>query len=409
MAELEAEHLLASANTTDPNVSLTANQTKVDNAVAAAKQAEAGHDDAGIVKAYGALQKEETSLGGAVGALQHDDAPQDATLIERGLGWDATATKASPGLPGGGADSPVAQVSIPSAEETAAQATGLQQLQSQIAGDLPSALTQITVEANGTWRQRNPKAAPTSAMEQAVAAEVAQGKSFSTIRRDQDDKYRAANASALVAPMEQRDVTPQYKRYEPGIAIPAALLDEAKRLYFSDASDAQIQAAVQKTLEGIAANIIRIAKSQVGLTEATNQNDGAILKFPNFFGRGSESWCNDFVSWVSTHAGVPINFSYVPTFEAWAKHDGRWTENPQPGGVYAILFTWSGSPDPAAAKPDHVGFDLGKNRNGTRKTLEGNSAPPGQAKEGVWIHNERTPNEIVGFVMLAPPPTAANT
>jgi hypothetical protein len=229
-------------------------------------------------------------------------------------------------------------------------------------------------------------------------------------QRDQDAKYREANASKLVPAMDQRDVTPQYQKYEPGIATPAALLNEAKQLYLSGASDAQIHGAVQKFLEGIPADTFSVAKSQLGLTEATNNDDGAVLKFPNFFGRGSEAYCIDFISWVATHAGVPIDFSYAPTFEAWAKQSGRWTENPQSGGVYAVLFTWSGSSNPAAATPDHGALDLNKkNPDGTFETLEANSAPAGQAKEGVYIHNDRRPSEVVGYIMLAPPPTAANT
>jgi peptidoglycan hydrolase-like protein with peptidoglycan-binding domain len=138
------------------------------------------------------------------------------------------------------------------------------------------------------------------------------------------------------------------------------------------------------------ARILAIAESQIGLIETTNNNDGAILKFPNYFGRGSESWCNDFVSWVYTHAGDNINYAYVPYYLDHLIQTGKWKgqSNPQPGDT--VLFDWNGD-----GTPDHIGIVKSVNGDGTIQTIEGNSAVNGQ-NEGVWEHT-RSMGTILGF------------
>jgi len=136
--------------------------------------------------------------------------------------------------------------------------------------------------------------------------------------------------------------------------------------------------------------MLQIAQGEIGTTERTNSNDGAVLKYPNYFGRHSEAYCSDFVSWVSTQAGQPMNQAYVPT----VKHDliasGRWKgkQNPQPGDL--VLFDWNHD-----GQPDHIGLVKSVNANGTITTIEGNTGGP-NGREGVW-EKTRTYDTILGF------------
>jgi len=135
--------------------------------------------------------------------------------------------------------------------------------------------------------------------------------------------------------------------------------------------------------------ILQMAESQIGTLE-TGTNGGPCLKYPNYFGRGSESWCADFVSWTLTHAGVPFNNPYCPSIVNNAKANGTWTHSPQPGDL--VLYDWDGD-----GVSDHVGIVKSLNSDGSIQTIEGNSAKPGTSQEGVWEHT-RYPSTIMGYV-----------
>jgi peptidoglycan hydrolase-like protein with peptidoglycan-binding domain len=138
--------------------------------------------------------------------------------------------------------------------------------------------------------------------------------------------------------------------------------------------------------------MLALAQSQVGTAEATNNNDGAVLKYPRSFGRGSEAWCADFMSWVSTNSGKPMNIPYCPNVEAHAKATGNWKgkNNPQPGDF--VLFDWNHD-----GVADHIGMVKTVNRDGTIGTIEGNTSNPRTGKEGVW-ERTRTMSTVLGFV-----------
>jgi peptidoglycan hydrolase-like protein with peptidoglycan-binding domain len=138
--------------------------------------------------------------------------------------------------------------------------------------------------------------------------------------------------------------------------------------------------------------ILQIAESQLGTDEATNNNDGAILKYPHAFGRGSEAWCADFVSWVNTQAGNPMNDPYCPSLESKMIKAGQWKgqQNPKPGDL--VFFDWNGD-----RNPDHVGIVKSVNSNGTFTTIEGNTGT-GQAGGEEGVHERtRTLGTILGF------------
>jgi cell wall-associated NlpC family hydrolase len=138
--------------------------------------------------------------------------------------------------------------------------------------------------------------------------------------------------------------------------------------------------------------ILSIAQSQIGTLEATNRNDGAVLKYPHAFGRGSEAWCADFVSWVNTQAGNPMNDASCPNLEHKLAAKGQWKgrQNPQPGDL--VFFDWDG--DRVA---DHVGIVKSVNRNGTLTTIEGNTNTGVRgSREGVH-ERTRTMDTVLGF------------
>jgi peptidoglycan hydrolase-like protein with peptidoglycan-binding domain len=135
--------------------------------------------------------------------------------------------------------------------------------------------------------------------------------------------------------------------------------------------------------------ILALAQGEVGTREATGNNDGDVTKYPNAFGRGQESYCADFASWVLTNAGGSLNDPWCPSIKNRLINTGNWKgrTDPQPGDL--VLFDWDG--DNVA---DHVGLVKSVNGNGTITTIEGNTGGPGG--EGVW-EKTRGWDFIMGF------------
>ncbi|MFT3843090.1 MAG: peptidoglycan-binding protein [Myxococcaceae bacterium] len=144
--------------------------------------------------------------------------------------------------------------------------------------------------------------------------------------------------------------------------------------------------------------ILDIAKGELGLREVGN-NGGPITKYPNYFGRGAESWCADYVSWVVTKAGGHLNDPWTVSQASSAASQGRWKgmSNPQPGDL--VYFNWERN-GRSFSQIDHVGIVVGVNSDGTVRTIEGNASAPGGG-QGVAYHNRSTA-DIVGY---ASPPT----
>lgn len=137
--------------------------------------------------------------------------------------------------------------------------------------------------------------------------------------------------------------------------------------------------------------MLDLARSQLGMREATNNNDGEILKYPHAFGRGSESWCADFVSWVSSKSGQPLNYAYTPYLLNHLKDAGQWKgkNDPMPGDI--ILFDINGD-----GRADHTGFVESVNADGSVNTIEGNTLNEATGVEGVW-RRHRDLDVIIGF------------
>ncbi|MBX5481115.1 MAG: peptidoglycan-binding protein [Myxococcaceae bacterium] len=135
--------------------------------------------------------------------------------------------------------------------------------------------------------------------------------------------------------------------------------------------------------------ILNLARSQIGTLEYGN-NGGPALKYQNFFGRGYEPWCADFVSWVFTNAGKPFNDPYCPSIVNKLKAMGHWKgkSNPQPGDM--VIFDWDGG------LADHIGIVEKVNPDGSIVTIEGNTTNPSTGQQGVW-RRTRYLSQIEGF------------
>ncbi|MEW5743282.1 MAG: peptidoglycan-binding protein [Myxococcota bacterium] len=140
----------------------------------------------------------------------------------------------------------------------------------------------------------------------------------------------------------------------------------------------------------VRSRILDIARGEIGTLE-TGSNRGAVLKYPNAFGRGAEAYCADFTSWVSRQAGLTMNNPYCPSVVNELKRRGDWKgrSNPQPGDL--VLFDWDRD-----GRADHIGLVERVNANGTITTIEGNTENPQTGRQGVW-RRERSMGTILGF------------
>lgn len=135
--------------------------------------------------------------------------------------------------------------------------------------------------------------------------------------------------------------------------------------------------------------VLDAARAELGTLESGN-NGGAALKYPRFFGRGSEAWCADFVSYVMNQSGGRMNDPYCPSIVNRLKEQGTWKRsNPQPGDM--VLFDWDRD-----GTADHIGIVERVNANGTISTIEGNTTDPNSGREGVF-RRERSTSTVLGY------------
>ena len=118
--------------------------------------------------------------------------------------------------------------------------------------------------------------------------------------------------------------------------------------------------------------IIEIAKKEVGTIEGPKDNEtkyGAWMKV-NF-----QPWCQSFVSWCASQAGVakfPKTASTVAASDEFKKQ-GRWADarndDPTPGDWIYFDF-----PDDGVNRISHVGLCVKNNGDGTIQVIEGNTS-----------------------------------
>ncbi|MEV0407006.1 CHAP domain-containing protein [Actinoallomurus sp. NPDC050550] len=150
-----------------------------------------------------------------------------------------------------------------------------------------------------------------------------------------------------------------------------------------------------------AADALKLALSQVGTTETAaggtkynqwfmsspfakrgvQRDGGAISDYAD------ASWCDMFITWVGSQAGVKGigGDAFTPEHARWFEQQGRWGSVPKPGAV--VFFSWSGG---GIDGIDHVGLVIKDNHNGTIQTVEGNT------DNAVRIRTRST-GQVVGY------------
>ena len=135
-----------------------------------------------------------------------------------------------------------------------------------------------------------------------------------------------------------------------------------------------------------ASNIIKIALKQKGCKGN---------KFWKYYGVPSgTAWCGIFVSWVFNEAKANDLFlskkknpAYVPNIDEWGKKDKLIVNknNGKKGDI--IIFDWGND-----GTRDHVGLVVDKNKDGTYKTIEGNT------NGGMVAERTRYKSDIMHFI-----------
>jgi hypothetical protein len=121
----------------------------------------------------------------------------------------------------------------------------------------------------------------------------------------------------------------------------------------------------------IASNVVAIEATQVGVKEATGNNDGLMVsRYQAVVGLGQgDAWCAAFQMWALEKAGVkgwPVS-GYVPTVWDWC--EGHGVLKPQPRVGAWVMYQDNGSPSMY-----HIGIVEKVHANGTFDAIEGNEA-----------------------------------
>lgn len=140
-------------------------------------------------------------------------------------------------------------------------------------------------------------------------------------------------------------------------------------------------------------------QSQVGVTEATNNNDGEPVKYLNSVGLGAGfAWCGAFVHWVFEQCVAPSDlyrflskpkdFAWTPNF---VKQESYLTSTPQPGDLITLYYSSKG-------RVGHVGFVESYPEGSKVVTVEGNTNNAG-SREGDGVHRKyRLKSQIYKYV-----------
>ncbi|TQM72430.1 CHAP domain-containing protein [Thermopolyspora flexuosa] len=121
--------------------------------------------------------------------------------------------------------------------------------------------------------------------------------------------------------------------------------------------------------------LLKIAESQLGYGEGP----GGHTKFGQWYqnthakepGYSNAAWCDMFVSWAATQAGLQDavgQYAWTVEHAKWFESKGAFGDKPVPGAI--VFFDWDGSDEIDAI--DHVGLVKEVLSDGTIKTIEGN-------------------------------------
>ncbi|MCW2903535.1 MAG: domain containing protein [Streptosporangiaceae bacterium] len=154
-----------------------------------------------------------------------------------------------------------------------------------------------------------------------------------------------------------------------------------------------------------AADVIKLAKKQVGVSETNGYGGGT--KYQKWYAKShrakvtvrrdggsvkgykNAAWCSIFISWL----GHKLKFNKQMGNDAWTvahaqwfKEHGRWGHKPKAGAV--VFFSWSGGS--SVDDIDHVGLVTKKLGHGRIRTIEGN-------KDDSVTKQTRSTSLVVGY------------
>ncbi|MBA9006677.1 MULTISPECIES: CHAP domain-containing protein [Thermomonospora] len=171
-----------------------------------------------------------------------------------------------------------------------------------------------------------------------------------------------------------------------------------------DRSEGRGEGEVTAEKKATAEDVIKIAKSQVGIGEDSAgkskygewfaTTDRAVQTVKRDGGSNPKvyedaAWCAMFLAWVADKTGDkdvlgadPYTVTYAGSFE----DQGRWGTKAKPGAI--VFFDWDGGKSIGGI--DHVGLVTEVLDNGKVKTVEGNIS-------NQVVSKVRTPDTIVGY------------
>lgn len=119
-------------------------------------------------------------------------------------------------------------------------------------------------------------------------------------------------------------------------------------------------------------DIIGVAKTQVGYTEGSNDNN----KYGAYFGANNVSWCAYFIVWCARQAnigsGIIKKTGWADADDLGVTYKARGSYTPQKGDIIIFDYVPRSTKTPASAYGDHVGL-VESVSGGYVNTIEGNA------------------------------------
>lgn len=140
-----------------------------------------------------------------------------------------------------------------------------------------------------------------------------------------------------------------------------------------------------------ASRVLESASAEIGYREGPRNNE---TKYGKWYGLDFNPWCDMFVSWVFSRAGLPFpahggkGHAYCPEHVNWFKAQKRWFTEPKVGDVVFYNF--------GSGVAKHVGIVEKVLANGVQ-AIEGNTNEAGSANGDRVMRRVRPAFQILGY------------
>lgn len=136
-------------------------------------------------------------------------------------------------------------------------------------------------------------------------------------------------------------------------------------------------------MAGTAADMLRVARSQIGVRESPRGSNR--VKYTKWYGLIGP-WCAMFVSWVARQAGVDNSIipkhAYTPSGRNFFRNKGRYYRKPKVGDIVYYQF-------PGFGRVSHVGIVERVHGDGSWTAIEGNTDAAGGRTGGQVMRKRR--------------------